>query len=40
MNDGTACAKAAAIPQLVYSPYRIKHPMIRTGERGSGQFKK
>lgn len=40
MNDGTCCAKAAAIPQLVYSPYRIKHPMIRTGERGSGQFKK
>ncbi|MCD8491126.1 MAG: molybdopterin-dependent oxidoreductase, partial [Geovibrio sp.] len=40
MNDGTCCAKAAAIPQLVYSPYRIKHPMIRVGERGSGQFKK
>lgn len=40
MNDGTCCAKAAAIPQLVYSPYRIKHPMIRIGERGSGQFKK
>ncbi|MCB4204887.1 molybdopterin-dependent oxidoreductase [Deferribacterales bacterium Es71-Z0220] len=40
MNDGTCCAKAASIPQLVYSPYRIKHPMIRTGERGSGQFKK
>jgi anaerobic selenocysteine-containing dehydrogenase len=40
MNDGTSCAKAAAIPQLVYSPYRIKHPMIRTGERGEGKFKK
>ncbi|NCO83789.1 MAG: molybdopterin-dependent oxidoreductase [Nitrospirae bacterium] len=40
MNAGTACAKAAAIPQLVYSPYRLKYPMIRVGERGSGKFKR
>jgi len=40
MNDGIACAKGAAIPQLVYSPYRLKYPMIRVGERGLGKFKR
>jgi anaerobic selenocysteine-containing dehydrogenase len=40
MNDGTACAKGAAGQQLVYSPYRLKHPMIRVGERGEGKFKR
>ncbi len=40
MNDGTSCSKANSSPQLVYSPYRVKHPMIRTGERGEGKFKK
>ncbi|GAB4406566.1 MAG: molybdopterin-dependent oxidoreductase [Thermodesulfovibrionales bacterium] len=40
MNDGTACAKGASGQQLVYSPYRLKYPMIRVGERGSGKFKR
>src|SRR5512137_1741029 len=40
MNDGIACAKGAAVPQLVYSPYRLKYPMIRVGERGLGKFKR
>jgi thiosulfate reductase/polysulfide reductase chain A len=40
MNDGAACAKGASGLQLIYSPYRIKHPMIRVGERGSGKFKR
>ncbi len=40
MNDGTACAKGVAAQQLVYSPYRLKYPMIRVGERGSGKFKR
>jgi len=40
INDGIACAKAAAIPQLVYSPYRLKYPMIRVSERGLGKFKR
>lgn len=40
LNDGIACAKAAAIPQLVYSPYRLKYPMMRVGERGQGKFKR
>lgn len=34
MNAGTCCAKGAAGQQLVYSPYRLKYPMIRVGARG------
>jgi anaerobic selenocysteine-containing dehydrogenase len=40
MNAGTACAKGAAGQQLVYSPYRLKYPMIRVGKRGEGKFKR
>ncbi len=40
MNEGIACAKGAASGQLVYSPYRLKYPMIRVGERGLGKFKR
>jgi anaerobic selenocysteine-containing dehydrogenase len=40
MNAGTVCAKGASGQQLVYSPYRLKYPMIRVGERGSGKFKR
>lgn len=40
MNDGTACAKGASGQQLVYSPYRLKYPMVRVGERGEGKFKR
>ena len=40
MTDGTACAKGASGQQLVYSPYRLKHPMKRVGERGEGKFKR
>jgi anaerobic selenocysteine-containing dehydrogenase len=40
MNDGTCCAKGASGQQLVYSPYRLKHPMKRVGARGEGKFKR
>lgn len=40
INDGIACAKGASGQQLVYSPYRLKYPMIRVGERGEGKFKR
>ncbi|MEW6118230.1 MAG: molybdopterin-dependent oxidoreductase [Nitrospirota bacterium] len=40
MNAGTACAKGASGQQLVYSPYRLKYPMIRVGKRGEGKFKR
>ena len=40
MNAGSACAKGASGQQLVYSPYRLKYPMIRVGKRGEGKFKR
>jgi anaerobic selenocysteine-containing dehydrogenase len=40
INHGTACAKGASGQQLVYSPYRLKYPMIRVGERGEGKFRR
>lgn len=33
------CAKGNAGVKVVYDPDRLKHPMIRTGERGSGQWR-
>lgn len=35
-----ACARGRAYRQRVYSPERLKHPMVRTGKRGSGEFKR
>lgn len=40
MNDGIACAKGASAGQLVYSPYRLKYPMVRVNDRGLGKYKK
>ena len=40
INHGTVCAKGASGQQLIYSPYRLKYPMIRVGERGEGKFKR
>lgn len=39
-NDGIVCAKGASGQQLIYSPNRLKYPMIRVGERGEGKFKR
>ncbi len=39
MNDGACCAKGSSGQQLIYSPYRLKYPMIRVGERGEGKFR-
>lgn len=36
---GSICARGQAGPSLLYDPQRIKKPMIRTGDRGSGKFK-
>lgn len=35
---GTLCPKMAHYERTVYSPERLTHPLIRTGEKGSGQF--
>jgi anaerobic selenocysteine-containing dehydrogenase len=39
-SAGTLCSKGAAGLQLVYSPDRLKNPMIRVGARGEGKFKR
>ncbi|WP_165755727.1 molybdopterin-dependent oxidoreductase [Ruminiclostridium hungatei] len=37
-NQGTICAKGAAGLELVYSPLRIKTPLVRIGERGNEKW--
>lgn len=38
VNRGRLCALGQALPQTLYNPDRIKKPLKRTGERGSGRF--
>ncbi len=33
------CAKGARLHEALYAPDRLKRPLVRTGPRGSGQFK-
>ena len=39
-NRGHLCAKGNAGIQSTYDPDRIQSPLIRTGERGQGEFKR
>jgi thiosulfate reductase/polysulfide reductase chain A len=38
--DGSLCPRGSAGISLLYDPQRLQSPLIRTGERGSGQFRK
>lgn len=38
-NHGSLCSKGAAALEFVYSADRIRTPLIRDGERGSGKWK-
>jgi len=38
-SGGTLCAKGAANRQYIYHEDRLLEPMVRTGERGSGEFR-
>ncbi|MBI5441691.1 MAG: molybdopterin-dependent oxidoreductase [Deltaproteobacteria bacterium] len=38
-NQGRLCARGNAGTGLLYDPDRLKTPLLRTGERGEGQFK-
>src|SRR5215216_3242819 len=38
VNRGALCARGQAGLQVLYNPDRIRGPLKRTGERGSGQF--
>ena len=37
-SGGTLCSKGAASRQYIYNEERLFEPMLRVGERGSGQF--
>lgn len=39
VNKGVLCAKGASGIMQHYSPARLRKPLLRTGERGSGQFR-
>ena len=38
LNKGRLCAKGQSAVQWVYSPQRLKYPLIRVGERGENRF--
>jgi anaerobic selenocysteine-containing dehydrogenase len=38
VNRGALCARGQAALQLLYNPDRLRSPLKRTGERGSGEF--
>jgi anaerobic selenocysteine-containing dehydrogenase len=38
--NGKICAKGATALEQMYNPDRIKYPIIRVGERGSGRWKR
>jgi len=37
---GALCVRGSAAPEIVYSPDRLTTPLIRTGPRGEGKFRK
>jgi anaerobic selenocysteine-containing dehydrogenase len=39
VNRGVLCAKGSAGIMQHYSPARLERPLLRTGERGSGEFR-
>ncbi len=40
LNQGRLCARGNAGTGLLYDPDRLKYPLLRTGKRGEGQFKR
>jgi len=40
LTKGKLCARGNAGTQLLYDPDRLKYPLIRTGQRGEGKFRR
>ena len=40
LNHGRLCPIGASALQLVRSPERLTHPLVRVGERGAGQWRR
>jgi thiosulfate reductase/polysulfide reductase chain A len=39
-SNGKLCARGNAAEQVLYNPNRVKYPVIRTGERGAGEWRR
>ncbi|MCL4300523.1 MAG: molybdopterin-dependent oxidoreductase [Anaerolineae bacterium] len=39
LNQGVCCLKGQAALEVLYSPERLHHPRLQTGQRGSGDWK-
>ena len=40
LTQGRLCARGNAGTELLYDPDRLKYPLVRTGQRGEGQFQR
>jgi thiosulfate reductase/polysulfide reductase chain A len=40
LTNGRLCARGNAGTELLYDPDRLKYPLVRTGQRGEGQFQR
>ena len=39
-TDGALCTKVSRYTERTYHPERLRHPLVRTGPKGSGQFRR
>jgi anaerobic selenocysteine-containing dehydrogenase len=38
LTRGFICSKVRALPELLYGDIRLRHPMVRSGRKGRGEF--